>query len=172
LVGQPVFGFLNLLVAGNPKATGDILGRDLNIYGLGWLGHVGIWDGRRVLEVLNKNIVIQKNSLSSFKKASSYWGTRYGRGSRHYKVIRAGWRQRYYSPTYVFSATWREGKYVRRWVWDRRYRRWRLKWVKQSAKFRCDSFVYYSYMKGIGVRLVANNWITPRIIYNSMPKNR
>ena len=171
MFGILIITSISLLATSNPKATGDIVGRDLSISGLGWAGHVGIWDGRKVLEVLNKSTVIQKNSLYSFKNSSSYWGARYGKGSRHYRVISAGWNQRYYSPTYTTTSQYREGKWTKQWRWDSRQWKWVQKWVKQTAKFRCDTFVNYAYRKGSGVNL-SPNYTLPRQVYNSMPHQR
>lgn len=36
---------------GNPTQVGDVVGRDLNVPGMSWAGHLGIWDGQRVLDV-------------------------------------------------------------------------------------------------------------------------
>ena len=37
-----------------PPEPSAVVGRDLNITGFGYLGHVGIWDGSRVVEMLNE----------------------------------------------------------------------------------------------------------------------
>jgi hypothetical protein len=59
----------------DPTNQGDIVGRDLLVTGLGWVGHVGIWDGTQVIETLNDIAdVIQVNDLGSFKLKSVYWG--------------------------------------------------------------------------------------------------
>lgn len=39
----------------SPKNMGDIVGRDLNVSNLGAIGHLGIWDGSRVVEVVNED---------------------------------------------------------------------------------------------------------------------
>jgi len=64
----------------------EIMGRDLNIPGLGWAGHVGIsnadgftaedmmQDAYLVTEVLNEPVIGQINSISNFKSRSKYWG--------------------------------------------------------------------------------------------------
>lgn len=63
------------LPSNSPTKVGDVVGRDLNTPGLGWIGHVGIWDGGQVIEVLNRfGNAVQLNSLTSFKNASVYWG--------------------------------------------------------------------------------------------------
>ncbi|KTC81718.1 hypothetical protein [Legionella brunensis] len=62
----------------------EIIGRDLLVPGMGWLGHVGISttymtspDGMQknadqVIEVLNENPVGQINYIDNFKKRSKY----------------------------------------------------------------------------------------------------
>lgn len=43
--------------------------------GLGWLGHLGLWDGGQVAEVVNQSgNAIRFTSLSAFKTATTYWG--------------------------------------------------------------------------------------------------
>jgi hypothetical protein len=39
--------------ASNPSYPGDVVGRDLNYPSLGWIGHLGLWDGSNVIEVVN-----------------------------------------------------------------------------------------------------------------------
>lgn len=80
----------------------EIMGRDLLIPGLGWVGHVGIAttymmspegmgnNADQVIEVLNENPVGQVNSISNFKFRSKYWGSKYGvadRGIIGYNVL-------------------------------------------------------------------------------------
>lgn len=159
--------------AGDPKITGDVVGRDLSVPTLGAFGHVGIWTGSKVLEVLNKKTVIQQNSLSSFKKADDYWGAKYGLGERHYRLINTGWDQRNFAPEYTLSATYTEGKYTYQNKWDSKKRKWVKVKVLTKAKFRCDTFVNYSYLVGIGIEL--KKWYnihTPKATYDSFPKSR
>jgi hypothetical protein len=59
----------------NPTDVGDVVGRDLNLAGAGFAGHVAIWDGANVIEALNEAPSSLKiNSLDSFKRSSPYWG--------------------------------------------------------------------------------------------------
>lgn len=67
-----------------PSEPGDLIGRDLAYPVVGLLGHVGVWDGTGVSEVLNEgtNVIKVANNLSDFKAraaASSskmpYWGS-------------------------------------------------------------------------------------------------
>lgn len=55
-----------------PKNQGDIVGRDLRGV-IGSLGHLGFWDGRQVIEVMNESKVVQKNSYDSFSSKSPTW---------------------------------------------------------------------------------------------------
>lgn len=65
----------------------EIMGRDLDYKGLGWLGHVGIatanmssakgmsQNADQVIEILNEPTVGQINSIANFKSRSKYWGS-------------------------------------------------------------------------------------------------
>lgn len=92
----------------------EILGRDLNYIGLGWLGHVGIatanmssakgmsQNADQVIEILNEPTVGQINSIANFKSRSKYWGSKYGiadRGERGYRVLVEANHQRWWCPT-------------------------------------------------------------------------
>ena len=162
-------------IKSKPKAIGDIVARDLNIPMLGTFGHLGFWDGSKVMQVMNQpGNVIQKASLTSFINGSQvnphYWGARYGRGSyrTRLRAIQAGWRQRQFRPEYTTSFSYREGKKVTRWRWIG----WWWKRVTEivPAKFRCDTFVLYSYRKA-GLNLYTST-PTPTRIFNSMPRKR
>jgi hypothetical protein len=60
----------------DPHNPAEVLGRDLAITGLGWVGHVALWDGSRVIQALNEQgNAINLTSLGAYKAASTYWGT-------------------------------------------------------------------------------------------------
>ena len=61
----------------DPRDKSDIVGRDLNVVGLGSLGHVGLWTGDRVIEALHQTPAVVQNTLQDFKSRSSFWGTVY-----------------------------------------------------------------------------------------------
>ena len=62
-------------VGANPVSAADIVGRDLDMIGLGGVGHVGIWTGNLVIEALNTSgNAINTNSLFDFKSRTRYWG--------------------------------------------------------------------------------------------------
>ena len=79
-----------------PIYPGEIVGRDLNIFGAGWAGHVGITtapfldqDAYQVIEVLkDADPIIQINLISTFKTITPYWGSRYGISDRGYNTLR------------------------------------------------------------------------------------
>lgn len=157
--------------AGNPSAVGDVVGRALNVSGLGWIGHVGMYDGNKVLEALNEPTVIQKNTVSNFKGRSSYWGAKYGTWTGLYKAIDKGANQANFSPTYTTTAIWKEGGYAQTCVkrnWYGGCIQYQMTLVK--GQFRCDTFVLYSYYYGAGVYL--STIALPSVVYNAMPKTR
>lgn len=168
-------------MAGNPSGVGDIVGRDLNVPVLGWyLGHIGMWNGEKVIETLRETPVIQQNSLADFKAASTdlkykYWGARYGKGSNFYTMVSNGWDQRNYNPIYTLTRDWIEGKREYKCV---KYRSdgscIQYGYIVTRGQFRCDTFVNYMYLKGTGSYLVARTATTPipRGLYNAMPKVR
>lgn len=175
-----ISGFLSLSAstsfAGDPKASPDVVGRNLSIWGLGSIGHVGMWSGSNVVEVLNKATVIQSNSLSSFKASDKvYWGAKYGVGaSNGAKIISSGWDQRNYSPSYTTTAYWQQGGVAQKVCTQYGKNGSCVRWTTSlsTAVFRCDTFVDFSFWKGNGSRLVAGGSILPFIVYNSMPKTR
>jgi hypothetical protein len=159
--------------AGDPSYRSDVVARDLRITGLGWVGHVGMWTGSRVLEVVKDSPIIRDDMrLSAFKDASSYWGSRgYSPSSSISSVIRVGRDQMDFDPEYTSSATYRVGKIKTQRVWNSRRGRYENKETVVPARFRCDTFVYYCFDEAIGVQL-ANSSILPRIVYNNLPYQR
>jgi len=162
-------------LAADPKYAGDVVGRDLSLAVVGALGHVGIYTGSSVLEVMNSTSPVQKNSLSTFKKASKFWGAKYVSSSNKsynfQSVIDKGWDQRNYTPSYTTSASYTVGSKSTQWVYNSARKKWELKTVIVPAKFRCDTFVYYSFDAGIGVKL-AGSYITPKIVYDNCKNSR
>ena len=82
-----------------PIYPAEIIGRELNIFGAGWAGHVGITtapniaqDAYQVIEVLKDvDPIIQTNLISTFKTITPYWGSRYGisdRGNNALRILR------------------------------------------------------------------------------------
>jgi hypothetical protein len=65
-------------VGADPVSAADIVGRNLDLVGLGGVGHVGIWTGKHVIEALNiSGNAINTNSLADFKSRTQYWGAVY-----------------------------------------------------------------------------------------------
>ena len=162
------------------RSAGDVVGRELNIRGLGWLGHIGmdtaepIWDARSrrsfgiFLEVLNEGKVIVKNTHVDFMSRSPLFGNGWAYERYHANceicehswrsVVSAGWEQRNWSSRYTYSSQYTEGKMVLK----------NGKWVRQNAKYRCDGFVIYSYRKGLG-REIARTPQTPVTVWRGLP---
>ena len=156
---------VSTVAAGDPKAAGDVIGRDLDIAGFEKLGHLGVFGGRLIMECLNEEKPLQKNSVGSFKTKTRYWGARYIPERHDYrKVISAGWAQRNFDPSFTLSPVYTVGRHVNKRVWDATRKRWELRTVLVPARFRCDTFIYYSFKAGIG-RKLAGETITPRIIF-------
>ncbi|UGQ47057.1 hypothetical protein [Massilia endophytica] len=69
----------------DPKAIGDIVGRDLAFTGAGYLGHVALWDGGQIAQAVlpsSGNNAIHYTTLTAFKNTptstggiAAYWGT-------------------------------------------------------------------------------------------------
>ncbi len=105
----------------------EIMGRDLNVPGLGWLGHVGIstvyimdpsgmnQNADQVIEVLNEPVVGQINTINNFKSRSPYWGSKYGvsdRGVLGYKLLVEANHQRWWCPSYTSDTNYHIGRGV------------------------------------------------------------
>lgn len=59
-----------------PTNAADVVARDLNVPGFGALGHVGIWTGDQVIEVVNQKVnAVRYSSWDSFRNASPVWAT-------------------------------------------------------------------------------------------------
>lgn len=59
----------------DPKYAGDVVGRDLAYPWASSLGHIGIWDGVRVMEVgPGGSNAVKRTYLNDFRTASKYWG--------------------------------------------------------------------------------------------------
>ncbi len=158
--------------AGDPGKAGDVMGRDLDYFGFESLGHLGIFGGRNVLECLNEEDPIQKNSVKSFKELTRYWGARYLPGKHDFrKVIATGWAQRNFEPSFTLSPVYQRGRHINKRVWNSATKQWETRTVLVPGKFRCDTFVYYSFKAGIGHKL-AGDEITPGIVFGNCPKER
>lgn len=62
------------VAAKRPIDVADVVGRDLDSRGLAPLGHLGIWDGNQVYEVLNEGgNVVKTNSYENFSARTKVW---------------------------------------------------------------------------------------------------
>ena len=60
----------------DPTRVGDVIGRDLDVAVVGFAGHVGIWDGSKVIEATDKgNDAVRQVTLNDFKSLTTYWGS-------------------------------------------------------------------------------------------------
>lgn len=150
----------------------DIVGRDLDtktnsgtdpdIIGIKNLGHIGLvypnMPTPAVLEVLDEENVVQVNDIDSFKNKTRFWGGRYGTPQKNnlestegIMIVTTASEQMTCAPEYTLTWSFspcNSGK---------------------PAKFRCDSFVYYSYLKGASIDLGYTTLLTyPSTIFNSM----
>ncbi|MGE8364361.1 hypothetical protein [Cupriavidus sp.] len=65
----------------DPSDAADVVGRNLDLWGIGSIGHVGIWSGNHVIEALNTpGNAINTNTLADFKSRTRYWGSAFVAG--------------------------------------------------------------------------------------------
>jgi hypothetical protein len=146
-------------------APGEVLGRDLDVPGMGWIGHVAYplpqTPAIQVIEVLNENAVIQINTIQSFKSKSKYWGSRWGlipgtesqKENNALKILREGVSQMGFCPIYTSTAQYKVGT------------------PTSCAMFRCDTFVNHIYKGGIGINIIPDgDAILPTKVFNAFPR--
>ena len=148
-------------------ALGNVMGRDLDVPGMGWIGHVGIVYAEsyippdkvstqgRVIEVLNENQVIQINTFQSFKSKSNYWGNGSGVANNStdniMKILKEANTQRGFCPIYTTTALYQPGT------------------PNSCAVFRCDTFVYHIYYS-VGYKLIKDGGVMlPESIFKAFP---
>ncbi len=163
------------IISKRPQAVGDIVGRDLNVTGLGAFGHVGMWTGSKVMEVLNESSVVQQNSLRSFHNKTKWWGARYNTSIfiDRQKMIDEGWAQRLYNPDYTLRTSFIVGKQEEVCTsWASSFCR-EKKVVVKPGLWRCDTFVNWSYYQGARVWADSGlNTITPRSLFSKLRFSR
>nr|VFK17939.1 MAG: hypothetical protein BECKLPF1236B_GA0070989_11293 [Candidatus Kentron sp. LPFa] len=157
---------------------GDVHGRDLNISGLGWVGHVGIESANyNILEMLSGTTKesnwgytseLHKNSKSSFKMSSPYWGAKYW----NWLVDNQFWRVYNYI---VPNADWVEdvgANYTTTVFYNHpsSYQDSRGNWRIRLAKYRCDTYTESMYNTG-GI-VFSSSVQLPTTIYNALPDKR
>jgi hypothetical protein len=184
--------------AGDPKYTGDVVGRKLSLIKLE--GHVGLWTGSKVLEMDGKKMV--ETSLSAFKVAggkskNGYYGAK-GKGKQNRSaIISAAKNQKKYNPKYTALAEYYIGGSFKGKKFDTKKRKWVAVTKTLPGKFRCDTLVNYAYKYGsVGfirpmTEQVNTDWIsateyyqrikgytsirqsiTPNLLYKSLPDSR
>jgi hypothetical protein len=145
----------------------EIVGRDLNYNGLGWLGHVGVTaankisqNGDWVLEILNESDVGQLNTLPNFKSRSKYWGSKYGvsdRAERGQHVIDEANHQRWWCPTYTSSTAYTIGAGDLK--WGTRFK---------CGVWRCDTYTWWAFYSA-GYDTVTGRVMLPFTVFNGFP---
>lgn len=61
----------------DPSVIGDVMGRDLDQKAMEWMGHLGIWDGDYVVQVMNRESdtnAVEYVTSNQFKDYKGYWG--------------------------------------------------------------------------------------------------
>lgn len=171
------------LATGEPKEAADILGRNGGLFNP--LGHIGLWTGSNVMEVMPKEkaspTVIRATGLSSFKSAGymgqGYWGASYTANllrSQKTNIINQGWNQRLYNPQYTIVPTYTEGYSKNVCVRHNGVFCVEYRIQNKDAVFRCDTFAYFSYLKGASRTLISGGATTstPKRIFSSLPSKR
>jgi hypothetical protein len=153
-----------------PVVSGDIVGRDLIIFGLGWAGHVAMVTGDNVGQSSSLLIEAMKdgqpwaivlNNLGLFKKQSKYWGSRYGIGD-YANGTRAALvevnHQRWWCPSYTSSTAYKIGQGVPT-----------TGQIISCGEWRCDTLVAWSFYSAGYPQLINNRIILPTTIFNTFP---
>ena len=150
----------------------EIMGRDLNYIGLGWLGHVGIatanmssasgmsQNANQVIEILNEPTVGQINAIANFKVRSKYWGSKYGvadRGQRGYRVLVEANHQRWWCPEYTSDTDYSIGDGNP--VTGERFK---------CGRWRCDTYVWWAFYSQGWDLMPGHAWL-PVILFNIFP---
>ncbi len=162
----------------------DVMGRDLNLSGFGDLGHVSLaqpgFTSGMVLEVLKTPTEgIFSNSMDSFKNFpnSPYWGDKSGLPDlpiltldQATKIISAGIAQGSFPFEYTLTWDWHPGSFSSQYVLNQQTRAFEAVTTGQSAKFRCDSFVYYTYLAGANLHIIPDFGMpdVPKTLFTAM----
>lgn len=160
----------SLAEAGRPLMSGDIVGRDLNQWPVGWMGHVGLGTGNDVafptqliIEVLNEapKPVVQFNSLADFMSRTKYWGSRYGIGDYStgtYNALVEAYHQSWWCPSYTLSTAYVIGAGN---VYNRV--------PSKCGVWRCDTFVTWAFYSAGFPQLMNNKIMTPWNVWATFP---
>ncbi|NMM42479.1 hypothetical protein [Pseudoalteromonas arctica] len=159
----------NSVSAASPENVADILGRDLNVPVIGSLGHVGLWTGSEVLEVLDTEAVIEVNSLSSFVNETEYWGYKVRNPKIHINnrenIIKFGLQQKEFLPSYSLSFMYVAGRWEFKRVYNPVTKDWeRKRVIAQKGEFRCDTFIEFAWKRANEKRPYGD---TPYVMYSN-----
>lgn len=137
-------------------------------------GHVGLTmmmgiNYSSVLEVLGDPEGIFVNKLDDFKNKSKYWGEKYDlptipklSSTQGLNILNKGFEQMQYPFEYTMSWDWHPGSATLHKVYSEKSQQWQdIYSVSQGALFRCDSFVYYSYLAGANAEIVTGGFLPP-----------
>lgn len=127
-------------------SSGDVLGRDMDIPGIGRIGHLGLGTGNDVF--LPTNITIEAEpqtpaiifgTVKDFKQATRFWGSRWGlvtsQSNVYYSLVEAK-HQSFWCPKYTPFTVWVRGQGF----FDGPMQ---TPIPTQCGMFRCDTFVGY-----------------------------
>lgn len=165
----------------SPACLADIVGRDLSMTGFGFLGHVGLVQKSFtdvIIEVLkDPKEAIYVNALMQFKNVprAPYWGEKHSLVNeknmnidKANKIANAANAQRLFPFTYTLGWDYHPGSIQVNYIYNQRDQQWQVINAIQGAKFRCDSFVYYSYSAGAGLNIFSDFSapLLPRDMFN------
>lgn len=150
----------------------DIIGRDLNYPGMGWLGHVGIatrpmmdssgmsTPANQVIEILNEPVIGQINTIDNFKRRSPYWGSKYGvigNPEQGYRVLVEANHQRWWVREYTSNTDYRIAQGNPR-----------TGEIFVTGRWRCDTYAWWAfYSQGVDT-MPGRIWL-PRNLFNFFP---
>lgn len=157
-----------------PTNVADVVARDLAVPGFGALGHVGIWTGGQIIEVINQNgNAVRYSSWDSFRTASPPWATAHPNIPNHKiyycfsatfcsnaptagivartAIIQRANQNRLIGADYTATASWRTALPAE------------PGHVAQRGIYRCDTFVADSFFHSAGYNwgnYVPSEWYT------------
>lgn len=165
--------FINSTIHAKSIYPAEVVGRDLNYLGLGWMGHVGVTMAATiddvapwVVEVLNDpNRVVQVNYISNFKRQSPYWGSRYGIANNRVRtlmVLREANAQRCLRSNYTLTSIF--------WPAKGNMDGYSTDTCKTEimGQFRCDTFMVYTFSVG-GYTVLRGGSLLPKNVFASFP---
>lgn len=150
----------------------EILGRSLHIFGLGWIGHVGIatanistvdglWrTADLTIEVLNSVPVVQIGFINTFTYLSEFWGSKYGVATQDEKglqVLHEANHQRWWCPEYTSDTQYHIGN-----------GNLATGEIRECGKWRCDTYVWWAFYSQGWDTMPGRIWL-PKVLFNRFP---